>query len=194
MGDTGGKALLLKNALELLKPPAARRAECELRVEWAHNGVRNLRENRQAAPGKAREQYRQVAKVLRKLEALADEGALFFWPSALTIPEDDGAFPRAKIRECRERYEMIASGMYVPRKSGPQENYAATTAFEKAHKLLVDFGHTPTKTRGGAWHALGVILFDDPDAELYQAFIDFRLEEAHSTAPSAEDVLWRRGR
>jgi hypothetical protein len=122
-----------------------------------------------------------VANALRVLEDANAAGVLNYWPAELSLPENN-EFPRDIIRKCREYYRTSGNLRVAP-KSGPPKSLAREMAVYEARKLLVEFGHTPTKTRDAAWHALAEVLYDDATADLYQAVIDY--EDLWSEVPIA---------
>ena len=172
-------ALVLENALALIKPPPAHRAECEALITEAVCVVWRIKEHhRHIASSKAVRQWRRVAGALRVLEDAYAAGLLNYWPAELSLP--DGGFPQGIIRKCYKYYK--AQGAMRAPKAGKPKSLARTMAVYEAHRLLVEFGCTPTKTRGAAWHALAEVLYADATADLYQALTDYEVGRL-STVP-----------
>ena len=161
--------LVLKDAIEELAPSAGQRRECESQVRrmlvWVqhHRHVRRWR-----TPARARAQYREIAKALGTLNhALHGSGGV--WHESVV----GGSWSREEIEKKRALFEQLANGI-PSKRSGPQRGRVGKgCAVHAARKLLIKYGHKPTRTRDGKWHTLAWILYDDPKADLFQAVLDY---------------------
>jgi hypothetical protein len=158
-------AALRKEALDqIIRPSPGRREECATRIARALHHVRDAKTWTPSTPTETAEQFRKAAKALLMLNAAITDNAAVLWHD----------FPREEFNRRRKSFEKLANALDPagpPRQPIRRGDYARWTAVDDAYHLLVDFGHTPTRTRGKAWHALANLLYEE-GVDLFETIRD----------------------
>jgi hypothetical protein len=170
----------IRKALNLLAPPAKKRAECRADVESALDvvemfgkGDKVFQAERSAAANRARDIFHKtICKALREYDAMVKagfgsprEGRLYLrWLAMRTAP------PRKHVTYSllspkKPIPDVIPDGAGLSAGSGKK-----TRATEDAHWLLTKWsgGTKIVTTKSGTWHRLAAILYGDEQADLFQ--------------------------
>jgi hypothetical protein len=109
-------------------------------------------------PGVKKKRLLQQAKKLRAVEAAG------IWSNPSLV---------AEVRRQRIRIEKEACKIVVQHGS-PRTKPWKRRAVNRAHKLLVDFGKSPSLSADGPWHKLATILLGNLDTDLFEYLRDYR--------------------
>jgi hypothetical protein len=153
---------LIALAVDVIEPPPHERAQCEQFIANAHAQVKA-----KTIAGRVGQQDNR-----RRLGQMEKHGR---WYLRLyrEAYRDNPAWWRRRLPPKLPLLAIIKTQLRSPAPSN-RNSFAQTHAVTWAAELLLQYGHRPSKTRGGKWAKLAAILAGTPDADLFNALTAHR--------------------
>jgi hypothetical protein len=176
----------VRRALELLRPPAANRAECEHEIELAVDqiqaGAEAARAYRLATSRKDKGGLQRYCAALREVRAASnalDRAIKPWFILAVTGKTLDLG------REIEVAEALLDQKSRVPARDASAQKIAVAAA----HELLEWWDHQPRITRGGSWAELTKILLGDLGLDVFDHLRSYK----RNPGPRMQKIRTRTG-